>query len=63
MSVFYNFENNAFYDDKINKIPKNSIEISVEQHDELYNAINAGCIIFNDLTYSDPKPPPFHQGN
>ena len=61
MSIFYNLKNNAFYDDNINIIPVNSIEISAEKYNELYNAINSGCIIFDDLTCSEPPPSGFHQ--
>ena len=61
MSIFYNLKNNAFYDDNINIIPVNSIEISAEKYNELYNAINSGCIIFDDLTYSEPPPSGFHK--
>lgn len=61
MSIFYNLKNNAFYDDNINIIPVNSIEISAEKYNELYNAINSGCVVFDDLTYSEPPPSSFHQ--
>ena len=63
MSIFYNLKNNAFYDDNINIIPVNSIEISAEKYSELYNAINAGCVVFDDLTYSESPPDIFHQWN
>lgn len=64
MKRYYNKNTKSFYIDEINnEIPANSIEITAEQHDELYNAINAGCIIFDDLTYSEPKPSSFHKWN
>ncbi|MCO6555489.1 MAG: tail fiber assembly protein [Gilliamella sp.] len=64
MKHFYSHTTQSFYIDEINhKIPADSIEITAEQHNELYNAINNGCIIFNDLTYSVPKPSPFHKWN
>jgi len=62
MKHFYHHKTQSFYIDEINhEIPSDSIEITEEQHNELYNAINAGCIIFDDLTYSDPPPSSFHQ--
>lgn len=64
MKHFYHHKTQSFYIDEINhEIPSDSIEITEEQHNELYNAINAGCIIFDDLTYSDPPPSSFHQWN
>ncbi|NUF49930.1 tail fiber assembly protein [Gilliamella sp. ESL0250] len=64
MKHFYNHTTQSFYIDEINhEIPADSIEITAEQHNELYSAINAGCIIFDDLMYSDPKPSPFHKWN
>lgn len=62
MKRFYNHKTKSFYIDEINDaIPENSVEITEEQHSELYNAINAGCIIFDDLTHSEPPPTPFHE--
>ncbi|NUF27007.1 tail fiber assembly protein [Gilliamella sp. ESL0254] len=64
MKHFYSHTTQSFYIDEINhEIPVDSIEITAEQHDELYNAMKKGCVIFNDLTYSDPKPSPFHKWN
>lgn len=62
MKHFYNPNTQSFYIDDINnEIPDDSVEITAKQHDELYNAINSGCIIFDDLTYSEPPPSGFHQ--
>lgn len=64
MKHFYNPNTQSFFIDEINhEIPVDSMEITAEQHNELYNAINSGCIIFNDLTYSEPKPSMFHKWN
>ncbi|SCB95502.1 tail fiber assembly protein [Gilliamella intestini] len=63
MKHFYNNSTQSFYIDEINEIPADSIEITAEQHNELYLAINAGCIIFDDLTYSDAPPSSFHKWN
>ncbi|WP_392563451.1 hypothetical protein RHO13_08590 [Orbus wheelerorum] len=61
MKRYYHFAKNAFYIEEINnEIPEGSIEITREQHDQLFRALNAGCIIFDDLTYSLPKPSQFH---
>ena len=62
MTHFYDKKTQSFYIDEINiDIPADSIEITATQHDELHNAINAGCIIFDDLTYSEPPPSRFHK--
>lgn len=64
MKHFYNQKTNSFYIDEINtEIPENSVEITEKQHSELHNAINAGRIIFDDLTFSDPPPSIFHKWN
>lgn len=64
MKHYYNKKTNSFYIDEINKdIPSDSVEITEEQHNELYNAINAGCIIFDDLTFSEPPTSSFHKWN
>ena len=60
MKHYYDNSTQSFYIDEINtSIPDNSVEITEEQHNELYNAINAGCIIFDDLTISEPPPSAF----
>lgn len=55
----------AFYDSELDyaALPSDLIEITAEQHLELLNLINSGCIIFQDLTASEPKPSPFHIWN
>lgn len=61
VKIFFSLNTLSFYDSSINNIiPKGSIEITKEQHDQLFRALNAGCIIFDDLTYSLPKPSQFH---
>lgn len=42
-------------------LPNDLIAITKEQHETLVNAINSGCIIFEDLSYSEPKPSQFHE--
>ena len=62
MKHFFNYKTQSFYIDEINnEIQEDSIEISEQQHNELYNAINKGCVIFSDLSYSEPKPSEFHE--
>lgn len=43
--------------------PDDLIEISVEEHQMIFSALNSGCIIFSDLTVSAPKPSQFHEWN
>lgn len=62
MTHFYDKKTQSFYIDDINnEIPDDCVEITAKQHDELHNAINSGCIIFDDLTYSEPPPSGFHK--
>ena len=42
-------------------LPDDLIEVTNEQHQELLSALNSGCVVFSDLTYSDPKPSRFHK--
>lgn len=57
--------NQAFYDLELNypDLPDDLIEVSGEQHDFLLNAMNSGCVVFSNLTYSEPKPSQFHIWN
>lgn len=63
--INFSFKNQAFYDLTLNyaELPNDLVEITVEQHSELLNALNNGCIVFSDLTYSFPKPSQFHKWN
>lgn len=64
MKHYYNKKTRSFYIDEINtSIPNDSVEITEDQHNELYNAINTGCVIFDDLTYSESPPSAFHKWN
>ena len=53
----------AFYDTTLNypELPDDLIEVSVEQHEQILSAINSGCIVFPDLSYSPPRPSQFHK--
>lgn len=54
--------NQAFYDDslKYTDLPNDLIKITSEQHYSLLDKLNQGCIVFADLTYSDPKPDQYY---
>lgn len=55
----------AFYDLTFNyeNLPDDLIEIPPERHFELLAKINSGCVVFTDLSYSDPRPSPYHEWN
>ena len=53
------FDLDIEYDDT----PDDLIEISVEDHQMIFSALNSGCIVFSDLTVSPPKPSQFHEWN
>ena len=63
--INFSLKNQAFYDLTLNysDLPNDLVEITIEQHTELLNALNSGCVIFADLTYSEPKPSQFHIWN
>lgn len=63
--IKFSLKNQAFYDSELSyeKLPSDLIDITHEQHLELLNALNRGCIIFTDLTYSEAKPSQFHTWN
>jgi hypothetical protein len=49
MTIFYSVSTNGFYDSTINKdIPKDSVEITTQQHQELLNSQSKGKIIQAD---------------
>jgi hypothetical protein len=55
----------AFYDLTFDYeiLPEDLIEIPHELHFELLEKINSGCIVFADLSCSEPRPTPYHQWN
>ncbi|HAK15810.1 MAG TPA: hypothetical protein DCM65_06020 [Acinetobacter junii] len=61
--VNFSFMNQAFYDAELpySELPHDLIAITSEKHLELLSALNKGCIVFGDLTYSEPKPSQFHE--
>ena len=60
--IKFSLEKKAFYDSELHypELPSDLIEITAEKHTELLNALNSGCIIFSDLTYSSPQPTAHH---
>ena len=61
--VNFSVSEQAFYDLNLgySNPPQDLVEITNEQHSELLKALNSGCIIFADLTCSEPKPSQFHE--
>ena len=60
--INFSLSRNTFYDTELSysDLPSDLIEITAEKHTELLNALNSGCIIFSDLTYSSPQPTAHH---
>lgn len=63
--IYFSFSGQAFFDSELNylEIPADIIEITTEQHAEILDALNRNCLVFSDLTFSEPKPSPFHEWN
>ena len=61
--IKFSLKNKSFYDSELDypELPNDLIDVTNEQHIELFNALNRGCIIFDDLTYSESKPSQFHE--
>lgn len=61
--VKFSLEKKAFYDSELHypELPSDLVDITAEQHTGLLNALNSSCIIFDDLTFSEPKPSQFHE--
>lgn len=60
--IKFSLEKKAFYDSELHypELPSDLIKITAEKHTELLNALNSGCIIFSDLTYSSLQPTAHH---
>ena len=60
--ILFSLKTQLFYDSDFNysDLPDDLREVTSEQHSKLLDAINSGRIVFNDLTFSDPKPDSFH---
>jgi len=63
--IYFSFSGQAFFDSELNylEIPADIIEITTEQHAEILDALNRNCLVFSDLTFSEPKPSSFHEWN
>ena len=61
--IKFSLKNQAFYDTDLNyaELPSDLVDVADEKHIELLSALNSGCIIYDDLTYSEPKPSQFHE--
>lgn len=60
--IFFSVKAQCFYDSDFDylELPDDLKEVTSEDHSKLLNAINSGCIVFNDLSFSDPRPDIFH---
>ena len=63
--ILLSLSQQIFYDSDLNypELPDDLTEVSTDKHFELLTAINSGCVVFSDLSYSDPKPTQFHKWN
>ena len=63
--IKFSYKNQSFYDVELNypELPDDLVEVTDEQHQELLRALNSGCVVFSDLTVSNPKPSQFHTWN
>ena len=63
--ILFSVSEQIFYDSDFNypELPGDLTEVSTDKHFELLTAINSGCVVFSDLSYSDPKPTQFHKWN
>ncbi len=65
MNIKFSFQAQTFFDTDLNypELPDDLINVTVEQFEELKGKRDLGCIIFSDLTCSEPKPSQFHKWN
>lgn len=61
--IYYSFKQNTFLDSELHEIDDSAVEISTEQHLQLLDAINSGCLILPDLTTTPPRPSEHHEWN
>lgn len=61
--IYYSFKQNTFLDSELHEIDDSAVEISAEQHLQLLDAINSGCLILPDLTTTPPRPSEHHEWN
>ena len=61
--IYYDPQGIGFYHSDFyapEQIPAGAVEISEAQHETLLQALNSGCIVFDDLSISEPKPSCYH---
>lgn len=61
--IYYNFQQKTFLDSNLHEIDESAVEISAEQHLQLLDALNSGCLILPDLSITPPQPTPHHEWN
>lgn len=63
--IKFSLSKQAFYDATLSyqNLPDDLVEVNNLQHQEILNALNHGCIIFSDLTFSKIRPSQFHEWN
>lgn len=63
--ISFSHSKQSFYDltFEYTDLPDDLVEINEEQHSELLQKISLGCYVFTDLSFSEPKPSPYHVMN
>lgn len=65
MAYFYDAKTDVFYNDEVNKITENMIEVSEEDFIRLIDARNRGCLLFIDnngkIGTTTARPTPSHE--
>lgn len=42
------------------ELPDDVVDVTIEQHEILYQKLNSGCRVFSDLSTSEPRPSQYH---
>lgn len=63
--ITFSVKHQSFYDLTLNypDVPNDLIEINSDLHIELMQKIASGCVVFSDLSCSEPRPTQFHTWN
>lgn len=61
-SIYFSYSTQAFYDGAFiyPDLPPDIVSITPDQHQQLLDALNAGCKVLPDLTTTEPRPSQFH---
>lgn len=61
-SIYFSYSMQAFYDTSLvyPSLPTDIVSIADDQHQQLLDALNAGCKVLPDLTTTEPRPSQFH---